>query len=72
MTHVHTGNWAVLPNKIKEGLDVWERDDIDQISLPDIFKVTIDVEFKGQIWYSLDAPYSGLWILEIAKTQHTY
>lgn len=64
MTKISTGNWVVLADDSPE--------DYDTISMSEIFQVAQEVGFKGQIWFSLDAPYAGQWILEISKTEQNY
>ena len=76
MSHAQTGNWAVLPKrslKLSQKLQLEDDDeDIDEISLNEIFEQTKQVNFKGQIWFSLDAPYSGHWVMEISRNYTKY
>jgi hypothetical protein len=59
MTHVVSGNFAVLSDS--------DPNVVEQISLDDIFNYTKEVKFKGSLWFSSDGPYAGLWALEMAN-----
>ena len=59
MTMTATGNWAVPDDQDPDGLA--------QISLDDIFSITQELGFSGQVWLCFDCPYGGLWVLEISK-----
>ena len=58
MTHVVSGNFAVLSDS--------DPNVVEQISLEDIFNYSKEVKFHGSLWLSTDAPYAGLWALEMA------
>ena len=58
MTHIETGDWAVVSDEAE--------DEVARVGLADIFQVANEVGFKGIIWFSLDASYIGQWVLEIS------
>jgi hypothetical protein len=49
-----------------------DRQQVDYITIQEIYQVVMTNHYSGQIWVSLDGPSTGLWILQMKKEYKTY
>ena len=70
MTEIGTGNWVVLPDSylIEENNALCKpSDQVEVISQNDLGQIALDVGYNGYVWFSLDGPQSGSWVLQMYK-----
>ena len=75
MTEIGTGNWVTLPDKYKIEKDnelCEPSDEVEFISQNDLGKIAIDSGYYGYVWFSLDCPQGGNWVLQMYKEYKLY
>ena len=75
MTELGTGNWVTLPDKyqIEKNNALCEpSDEVEFISQNGLGKMALDAGYYGYVWFSLDCPQGGNWVLQMYKEHRLY
>ena len=65
MTEIGTGNWVSLPDTYNNGKNHKNKlnDEVVFISQQNLFQKAKEANYYGFVWFSLDCPQGGNWIL---------
>ena len=75
MTELGTGNWVTLPDSYKIEANnalCQPSDEVAFISQNVLGKIACEVGYCGYVWFSLDCPQGGNWVLQMFKEYKLY